>query len=378
MKSRLKIIITLVFILLTTGFLYSQSPYFRQVSGLKDIGNVRINCLHQDHQGFIWIGTNNGVYKFDGINATLIQSLNSSDTPNIKSIAEDEDGKLWFGYENGQISNFNPNNNKFDTLAGQNPHSKITSIKILNDHSIIFGTYGEGIYIWNENLLTNLNSTNGLSDDYIYTMILDNNGRIWLGTDNGINICDFSGDSVKITHLTDDDGLPDFIIQALAVDEDRNIWIGTHDKGICYYNTDQNKFIVPSVFENWNYGPVKDILTLKDRIWIATENSGIIEYQTRTNGLVDLQTYDKIILGRINSLLQDKEGNIWITSPTELYLSFGPKLEFLSKSSDAIIENIHALTVDSKDNVWYANDHGLFRFKPNISEKKISNSKISS
>ena len=370
MKSRLKIINTLLFILLTAGFLYGQSPYFRQISVLNDIGNIRINCLYQDHQGFIWIGASNGVYKFDGINANPIQLLNSADTPNINSIAEDEDGKLWFGYENGQISNFNPDNNKFDTLIGQNPHSKITSIKILNDNSIIFGTYGEGIYIWKEDQLTNHNSTTGLSDDYIYTMIPDNNGRIWLGTDNGINICDFSGDSVKITHLTVDDGLPDFIIQALAVDEDRNIWIGTHDKGICYFNTDHNKFIVSPVFENWNYGPVKDILTLKDRIWIATENSGIVEYQTGTNRLVNFQTYTEIILGRINSLLQDKEGNIWITSPTELYISFGPKLEFLSKSSDLVIGNIHALTVDSKDNVWYANDYGLFHFKPNISEKK--------
>jgi len=369
MKSGLEIKIILIFILLTTSLLYGQSPYFRQIPGLNNIGNARINCLYQDQLGFIWIGTNNGVYKFDGINATLIQSSISTSSSNISIIAEDKDGKLWLGYENGKISNFDPINNLDDTLVGEKPRSKITSIKQLNDNSIIFGTYGEGFYIWNEDQFTNYNSSTGLSDDYIYTMILDSHGQIWLGTDNGINICDLSMDGVEIAHLTVDDGLPDFIIQTLAEDEEGNIWIGTHDKGVCYYNPEQNKFIVPSIFENWSFGSVKDILILNDRIWIATDR-GLIEYQSVTNRLTNLQTQNEITLGRINSLLHDKEGNIWVVSPTSLYISFGPKLEFLSKTSDLVIDNIHALTVDSKDNVWYANDYGLFRFNPDISEKK--------
>ena len=136
MKSRLEITITLVFIFIMTSFIYCQSPYFRQISGLNNIGNARINCLYQDQLGFMWIGTNNGIFKFDGINATLIQSSISTNSSNISSITEDKNGKLWFGYENGKISLFDPINNKYDTLVGDKPGSKITSIKQLNDNSI--------------------------------------------------------------------------------------------------------------------------------------------------------------------------------------------------------------------------------------------------
>ena len=370
MNSIVKIVSVLLILCISAGYsVFGQQPYFREIAGTSNFDNARIKCIYQDHSGFIWIGTSKGLYKYDGLYFKPLSPSDSFSRISISSITEDYSGKIWFGYENGYISSYDKFNNTFGFPYGIKPQTKINCILQYPDSSLLFGTYGEGIYIWKEDNFRNINTSSGLSDDYIYTMVIDDHNRIWVGTDNGINIVDLSSGSLSISHLSVKDGLPDFIVQALEKDRQGRIWIGTYDYGLCYFDLQKDQFVLPLSMENWEYGPVKDILALQNRVWITTENKGMIDYNISTGEMLQYQKCNNINLDRINSMIPDNEGNIWLITNTEICLSFGPKIEFLSGHSTVNIDNIHALTVDSRDNVWYANDNGLFRFNPNSSDE---------
>jgi len=72
-------------------------------------------------------------------------------------------------------------------------------------------------------------------------------------------------------------------------------------------------------------------------------------------------------------MFADLEGNIWLTSLSDIYLSCGKKIEFQNSFSDIKFNNIHALIADSYDNLWFANDNGLFRYNPysNLKQRNI-------
>lgn len=366
MNGLIKIGCILLVLYISAGsFVSGQQPYFREIINSNDIEGAQINCIYQDKSGFIWIGTNKGPYKFDGISYIKINTIDSTGRNSVTSIFDDVEGKIWFGYENGDIATYDYIQQQLLEPEGLRPRSKIMTIHQTADSSVIIGTYGEGIFVIKNNVFRHINTTKGLSDDYIYTMIIDRQDKIWAGTDNGINIIDLKNTGNPISTITVEDGLPDFIIQNLAIDSNGLIWIGTHDSGVCYYDPRQNSFIIPPNMEDWAYGPVRDILLMNDRIWIATDSRGIIDYTKTTKKIKNYQKCNNIDLARINHFLYDNEGNIWLSSNSEVYLSFGSRLEFINQINQIKTDNIHALTVDSKDRVWFANEAGIFRFDPN-------------
>lgn len=372
-------ILLLLMLFATADFIVAQQPYFREFIHSSKFEGAQINCFYQDKQGFIYIGTNNGVYQFDGITHTQISITDSIGSNNVTCIFDDIEGKMWFGYENGKITTYNHIHQKLIEADGLYPQLKITSILETADSSMVFGTYGDGIFVLKNNIINQINTATGLSDDFIYTMVLDKQDKIWAGTDYGINIIEFKNNNPIISTLTDEDGLPDFIIKDLTIDKNEFIWIGTHDSGVCHYDPLQRIFEIPTNLGKWTYGPVNDILLMDDRIWIATDNNGIIEYSQVTKQINTYEESNTSEIARIKQLLYDKEGNILLASNDEIHLSFGSRIEFIYKLNNIDTDNIHALTVDSKNRIWFANDDGIFRFDPNgLDERsKLENYSIS-
>ncbi len=369
MNQILKISYILLVLAFSSGyFVLGQQPYFREVINTSYLEGAQINCIHQDNKGFIWIGTNNGPYQFDGVSYTKVHAADKIGSTKVTCIFDDVDGKIWFGYENGDISTYNYIQESLLISEGPGPQSKITTIIQTADSAMVFGTYGDGLFVFKNNSFYHINTTSGLSDDFIYTMILDHQQNIWVGTDNGISIVELKNNNHSIRTITIEDGLPDFIIQDLAIDTNGLVWIGTHDSGVCFYDPAQKSFTMPPGLEKWQYGPVNDILLIYDRIWIATNSWGVIDYSISTEKVKNYQQCENIDLSRINQLLYDKEGNIWLSSHKKICQSFGSSLEFLTQFNGIKTDNIHALTVDSKNRVLFANEIGIFRFDPDGSD----------
>src|ERR1041385_336852 len=95
------ILLTLLF-RLTEAF--GQSPYFQQYSLLRKNDAVQVESILKDRKGFMWIGTNKGLFRFDGINTKRFTKADSLATDHVTALAQDSSGRIWIGHKNGQLS----------------------------------------------------------------------------------------------------------------------------------------------------------------------------------------------------------------------------------------------------------------------------------
>ena len=122
--------------------LNGQTPYFKTIIFNRENPNLKINTIFKDHEGFLYIGTSEGVYKSDGIDEVLYQSNRGADE--VLSIAEDETGTIWVGCRFGKVYTISSGviSIPFRKKISEN---NITSICTLKDSSVLIGTGGDGI-----------------------------------------------------------------------------------------------------------------------------------------------------------------------------------------------------------------------------------------
>lgn len=345
--------------------LQAQEPFFRSFLDHTLISEAQINCTFQDHHGFIWIGTSSGLYRHDGIKLRSELDSESLYNSGVSAIGEDSLHHVWIGLENGLILQRQRNNQIILLETDSFPNAKITVIMKGKNNRLWFGTYGDGLYYTDGIELYRIKQDDiGLTENYIYTIEKTANGDLWLGTDNGIIIIRELQTGFAIKNLSVDDGLPDFIVQCIKRDRHENMWIGMHEHGVCKYDIQTGTFIIPEALRNWNNGPINDIVSLSDQVWIATDGKGLYSYLYHDETLRHLNKSDNTELMRVKKMLLDQEGNIWLTSHTDISLSLGNKLEFIRYFEDEEISNVHALIAASDGAIWFANDEGLFRYHP--------------
>lgn len=365
-QSKIPVIILLLFFFALKGF--GQDPYVRMFLKNSLFGDAMINVAYQDEDGFMWIGTDDGLYQYDG-NA-IIASYDFSKT-GVNALLSDSRDILWIGLKDGSIFTKSKNSLPAPFETDSFPAKKITNIVESHDGRIWFGTYGDGLYYLDSGILMRIDDEQKLTDNYIYDIEKDKEGNLWLGTDNGINIIHLNDSKIEVEQLTVSDGLPDFIVQCIDRDVNGNMWIGMHEDGICKYDIHKQQFIVPEQFKNWQLGPVSDILTADERLYIATDGKGVITGHLSNSTRKKLSAGDNANLSRIKSMILDKEGNIWLVSNHEISLSLGNKIEILSILKGKPIKNVHAIVSAPDGCIWFGNDQGLFCFNANANNPEL-------
>ena len=323
---------------------------------------LKINTIFKNHQGYIYAGTSEGLYKFDGINFTLIPFLNPVAKPSISCIFQDNKNQLWVGLQTGDIAKLENTKLKFFVPQEGTPKKPITAFLQDKQNNIWFSTDGEGIYYFTENHLYNINSENGLSENSVYSLQLTEDDEVLAGTDQGISISKIYGSKKKVLNINSKNGLPDNFVKDILSAGNNKYWIAMQDKGLCLYDNNTRLFSVLPAFASWQYGQINKILLSQNKLWIATETSGIIKASVGSKG-IDKLTIDKDQALNINDILQDNEGNIWtLVNNNELIKSPGDQLKLLVKYKAKDFENVHAVLSDNKNNIWQATTKGVIKY----------------
>lgn len=162
---------------------------FNRLSIDDGLSNSYITCILQDHKGFMWFGTQDGLNKYDGYNFTIYKhdpsNSNSISDNYVRSIVEVEDSIIWIGTESGGLNRFNPATETFTHYRHDpdNPNSlSHNSVRVINGESAILwiGTNGGGLNRFDRETETFKHYTekDGLSNDVIYGILEDGNGNI--------------------------------------------------------------------------------------------------------------------------------------------------------------------------------------------------------
>ncbi|PWT95727.1 MAG: hypothetical protein C5B52_17270, partial [Bacteroidetes bacterium] len=282
----------------------------------------------------------------------------------ISAIGEDSSHSVWIGMRSGKIFSITGRIVQEFTPQEGVPKKMITSFLEDKRGRLWYSTGDEGVYCLSNKLIYNINTDDGLSDNYVYCLTHTNSSEILAGTDRGISFIEFlPGNKKRISKVTSMDGLPDNIVRVIypSTEADK-FWIGMQDKGVALFSFSNHRIISNSATPNWRYGQVNDIIEVGDQLWIATEEKGIIQMHIGADGTLsfikELNEWPKV-----SSLARDPEGNIWLAAKGDLIKSNSGRWRFINEFDNIKFKKIHCILSDQNNDLWFTPDASLVRLK---------------
>lgn len=217
-------------------------PYLSKASS-----NVYINKIKNDSNGILWLGTTMGdIFRFNPENYQIKTTSFGKRGEYAHEFYEDSDGKIWIGAENGLYSYRNGNIEKESRIDDQLEDKTIYSILRDREGKLWIGTFGKGIFIFddNDNLIANIVRDKGFISNAINHLYMDSKGGIWVATRNGLAYFKNTADTDQYEVYDEKQGLENSYIRAIQQDNQGNIWISTN-AGISLWNGEN--------FNNYNH-----------------------------------------------------------------------------------------------------------------------------
>jgi signal transduction histidine kinase/ligand-binding sensor domain-containing protein len=316
-------------------------------------------AIAQTPDGYLWLGTENGLVRFDGVRFTLfdqhaIPGLRSNE---IRALLVDRAQNLWIGTHGGGLACYS--RGKFKVLDARTGLSSDSILALYEDWrgALWIGTDGGGLIRLEDGKFRTFRKTDGLADDAVFSISGDNSGTLWIGTHGGLSR--FS--EGKFITLATKDGLDSNYIRSTYVDRHGNVWLGTNDGGV-----DRLGMGAIAHFTR------KDGLTSDTILSIYEDRAGTLWFGTLDGGL------DRFANGRFTSFTQ-KEGlssaGVWsILEGREGELWTGGAGGGLDCLKDALFTTIgmrEGLATDlvlpvyeDRDGaLWMGSDHGLTKWQ---------------
>lgn len=210
---------------------------FNADSGLVD---NYTNCIAVDVMNHIWIGTNSGVSMYDGSVWTTFTTNDGLIDNEVHYIAGDIDSSIWFATNTG-VSRLKGSTWHNYTSADGLGSDAINFIRVDSAGVKWFGTQMGGLTKYDNNSFVSYNQSNtdSLPDNYITSVALDRQGRIWIGTLYGLTILDASGN--WLMNMADTTKIYNGFVRDIQIGPDGNVWLGmfadyNRDGGITWYN----------------------------------------------------------------------------------------------------------------------------------------------
>lgn len=365
LKKNITTILTPVLCLLINNNSIAQPPSYKTFSIEESNSSIKISRLFSCSSGWIFTGTNEGLYRFDGINFKKISLADTLKEYSVTSISE-INNQLWVGLKTGQV--YIIENNKTKKFLPQEgiPKKAINDIIADKEKNIWIATSGEGVYCLRNNKLYNWNTDDGLTDNYVYDLETDSEGNIAAATDQGISFCHWEANKKIVKKFTSVNGLPDNIVRVIKNTGNNCFIAGTQDKGLYWLNKDnyaENKSIFPEI----NTGQVNSISYYNGKFIAATEKGLYSGSVKNENNLVNITLSNQpLVTGNISQTLIDKEGNNWVNYDNKLSRVTGSMANNIISAKKADPKKIHALLFSKSDNsenyLWTTAGKKIVRF----------------
>ena len=340
--------------------------------------------INQDEQGFLWIGTGDGLCRFDG--KVFENEFRGDSIP--RSIAHasllDSRGRLWFGHENGLLSVYQDGAFRL-IMPGDNHRSKITAIREDKSGNILVLCQQSGLLVIDGdlNIIRERNPEDPedpFADRFLYDLHITPGDNLLVATQNGVSIFRHDEELGNYIHTGDLSGLLYLGVQELAgsIHEDE-YWAGTQDDGI-YKITgsgyDPEGYRVEKIGqgEGIEYASVSSIVfDGEKRVWINSFGEGIYRYDLDESGKLGASLLFNTEIGLpntyINQIFVDEEGNQWFSTPGDgIAVLRDQAFTFYTIWEDETYTDVSAVEVDG-ETVWFGGKGRLAAVRGNGNEE---------
>lgn len=323
----------------------------------KENKNLKIQNLFQDHQGFIWVGTDHGLYQFDGFDFEKLIADSAKVKASISCIYQDNSKTIWVATQEGKL--FRRRFDKFKAVTTPF-YSAIKAIINYSVDELWVATYGEGIYSFKNDQWKKVPSGEA---QFIYAMAITADNKVLVGTDIGLLKYNTYN---NFQLFNTQNGLPENIVREVKLLNNSKAILGFEEAGICYMDIGTNRFSIPANLTNWNSGAVNEINYSNNECWVGTEKNGLVSFSTLKNGQVKFYNstngfeYTKIVYS-----IFDREGNIWFAADNKLIFRPTKKIEFINNLIGDF-NDIQAIANDPEGFLWFASKNGLFKYNNSV------------
>ncbi len=332
-----------------------------------EITQDQVLSLLADRQGRLWIGTwGGGLVRLEGGRFTRFSSEDGLPGDLIATIFEDRQGRLWVGTDGTGLARAdagtgsNPEMGKPQRFVAEPSRGALgLSIRdIAEDDSGLWVATDAGLARLDPNgTLVSFGPAEGLSRTSVRSLLRDRSGTLWVGTDLGLN----RYRDGKFTVMTKADGLSHNVIVSLVEDADGAIWIGTDGGGINRWL----KGALTSFTSRQGLSNDSILSMFEDRegsLWIGTNLGGL--NRLKNGRVTPFSKREGLSHDYIRAIYEDRQGTLWVgTEGGGLNrLRDGQVTTFTTK--DGLSNDIvFAIIEDREGSLWIGTDNGLTRLR---------------
>lgn len=340
--------------------LFANSPIFKELEISNYYQDLSINVIEFDPNGYMYLGTNEGLFSYDGFKFSAI--VNTEKIKNITAIYF-YNSKVFIGNKKGNIyvSDYHDETHAYKLIASV--EAEIADIKSDDKGNIWVASLGAG-------LLKLSSSTKDFKlqkyKENLYCYDLEFiEKKIWVASDEGIFNIDANAKIDELENIND--AIADRIVTALNYTSG-NLYVGTESKGYFIYNLRKKYFQAKNQLSH--LGEIKNINYHHEMVWLLTNDSGLVNVNVRA----ELNTFNKRnakLDKSVSDLKIDREGNIWLATLNNKLISFNTSFQKLNLTQNS--NNILCVYQDRSKKIWYSDSKNIYVHQHKKTQKVLGN-----
>ncbi|MDN5284942.1 MAG: rcsC 4 [Mucilaginibacter sp.] len=365
--------------------------HFQRIGSRASLSELNVNTIVQDKLGFIWVGTRDGLNRFDG-NRFKVFRNDITDSTSISSngighIAEDKNGDLWIATIGGGLNKYDRKKNRFyhylhnDKVTNTIASNYLVSLAFDKAGNLWIGHQKDGLdeYLISKNKFIHYNFNNDDSqnqnDNNIKTIYVDSYNNLWVGTTSGLNL--FNAQTKTFTSFKHNAKAEGSIsandIRCIFEDSSHRLWIGVSAGGLNLYDSNTLTFKhfknIPGNSNSLSGNSIQSIAEDSNQnLWIGVENKGLSIFNYNNGKFTSHQQNDvdntSLASNSVNAIAKDNVGNMWVgtfASGISLYKKIKENFTHYKHNSqpNSLSSNyVLSFYQDKKDNIWISTDGG--------------------
>ena len=316
--------------------------------------NDSVDALAQTRAGYLWVGTVEGLGRFDGQGFTRFDSA----TPGtlranyVRALLVDRDDALWIGTHGGGVTRLR--NGQFQTWTSAEglSHDVVRVLLEDRDGGVWVGT-GAGVTLVRDRPVRRLGRAEGLGADVVLALAQEANGSLWIGHRNGLDRVTPQG---RVSAFGARQGLPPGGISALRIDSSGMLWAGSSSGGLARLAGDH--FVQAPGWRERTGAAVYAITEDRDHsVWVGTFGGGLVRL---SGGRAEvLGAGDGLGSDTATAILEDREGSVWVGTGTGLRRLRSGRLTPYSTREGLAPDYIWGIFEDSRGQIHFGTTGGL-------------------
>ncbi|MBO5606746.1 MAG: hypothetical protein J5930_06375 [Treponema sp.] len=295
---------------------YAESGFFdnyvyRMWNSFGGLSGTTATDIAQTSDGFINVGTYEGLVRFDGVEFTTVKKASTNDFQfaSVRAVLEDSRGNLWLGSNDEGLQKISEDGNKCYTVKSGLPNNSVRALAEDKDGNVWIGTAAGIVYLTPDGKMLTPQFESGTVPKGVIAISLfcDSSGNIWLVTSNEKGLFVFKDGLFRIR--TELDKFGTYFVSSFSQDLQGTYWAGLNTLGIARLKNGKAELVHTGTILDTS--PTWAIHVEKDgSIWFGTER-GVVVY---SGGSFHEYKEMSQTITKINKIISDREGNLWMAT----------------------------------------------------------------